>query len=349
MMQRFLLTLIFLTIFLTSFSQTVKQRYDSTFHVLTKMLEGKTKPDFKRAVFMVENSFLDGKMGYQKFCKAIDYYEMLCRRLIESRDLQYSESDKEKVSVHAAVFTIMKDTLPIQLHNGEIIHHLPFGYDFNDINGEEDWTKMFVSKLLTTNKGNCHSLPYLYKIIAEELGEKAYLAFAPNHVYIKLHSKAFGWYNTELTSGLFPIDSWLMASGYIHLNSVQNGVYMDTLSQKQSIAACMIDLANGYKRKFGTGNGEFILKSCHKALNHYPDYLNAMLLKAETELELWKADTSEPKDQKRKDFLEIQKLYTKIHQLGYRKMPEEMYLDWLVSLKEERYKYQNKNININFE
>ena len=37
----------------------------------------------------------------------------------------------------------------------------------------------------------------------------------------------------------------------------------------------------------------------------------------------------------------------KIYQLGYREMPEEMYLKWLISLKEEREKYQNKNI-INF-
>jgi hypothetical protein len=31
--------------------------------------------------------------------------------------------------------------------------------------------------------------------------------------------------------------------------------------------------------------------------------------------------------------------------MGYRKMPEEMYLDWLVSLKEERTKYENKEIS----
>ncbi len=39
-------------------------------------------------------------------------------------------------------------------------------------------------------------------------------------------------------------------------------------------------------------------------------------------------------------------LYAKIHQFGYRKMPEDMYLNWLVSLKNERSKYENKNIII---
>lgn len=61
-----------------------------------------------------------------------------------------------------------------------------------------------MSKLLDTQKGNCNSMPYLYKILAEELGVDANLALAPNHVYIKHNIKSLGWYNTELTSGIFP-------------------------------------------------------------------------------------------------------------------------------------------------
>ena len=79
---------------------------------------------------------------------------------------------------------------------------------------------------MATRKGNCHSLPFLYKILAEELGAKANLALAPNHIYIKHWNEKDGWYNTELTSGIFPIDSWLMASGYIHLDAVANKLYM---------------------------------------------------------------------------------------------------------------------------
>jgi len=44
-------------------------------------------------------------------------------------------------------------------------------------------------------------------------------------------------------------------------------------------------------------------------------------------------------------FKEIEKELTTIHELGYRQMPEDMYLNWLVSLKEEREKYANKKIN----
>ena len=41
---------------------------------------------------------------------------------------------------------------------------------------------------------------------------------------------------------------------------------------------------------------------------------------------------------------EMRSTYEKIHKLGYRTMPEKMYVDWLVSLKAEREKYSNKQV-----
>ncbi len=252
----------------------------------------------------------------------------------------------------------MMDTIPIQLDSNRIVKFPPFSYDFTDVFGHKNWSNMFVTKLLDTKKGNCHSLPYLYKILADEIGAKAYIAVAPNHFYIKHHSKANGWYNTELTSGIFPIDAWLMASGYIHLDAIVNKLYMEALNDKQSVALCMIDLAKGYQRKFGkSADNEFILKCCNAALKHYPNYINALILKAETKKKLFeglmqKNYAEYPADifqipEAKQLFTEMTQLYAKIHQLGYRKMPEKMYLNWLVSLKKERNKYENKNI-INF-
>jgi hypothetical protein len=51
--------------------------------------------------------------------------------------------------------------------------------------GDKDWSKMFVTTLIRTHNGNCHSLPYLYKILCEEIDSKASLSLEPNHVYIK--------------------------------------------------------------------------------------------------------------------------------------------------------------------
>ncbi len=338
--------LLFLTLLSTK-AQEKRELYESVFIELQEMIEGKRKADFKKAVFSVENAYFDNEFSYESFYTTIDYYASICQQIIKTRDLQYTEKDKQKVSVYAAVFTIMKDTIPIQMPNGEIINNLPLSYDFDDIFGNENWQKMFVTKLIATKKGNCHSLPYFYKILVEELGEKAYLSFAPNHIYIKQQCKSLGWYNTELTSGMFPIDSWLMASGYIHLSAIQQGIYMDTLSTKQSIGTCVIDLAQGYKKKFGLNYGDFVLKSCDLVLEHFPKNINALLLKAETKMDLWKADTLQSKEQKQTEFIKIQELYSQIHELGYRTMPKEMYLDWLVSLRKEKQKYENKKVNFN--
>jgi hypothetical protein len=327
------------------FSQTPSEKiYQDAFTELHDMISGKKEINFKRAVFITENAYFDNSMSYTEFCKTIDNYEYLCHKLMESRDLLYPGNDKEKMSAHAAVFTLMTDTIPIQIDTGKIAYHLPFVYDFEDISGKKEWSQMFVSKLLTTHSGNCHSLPYLYKIIAEELEETAHLAFAPNHTYIKIQSKEYGWFNTELTSGMFPIDSWLMASGYVHLNSIQNGIYMDTLSQKQSIAACMVDLAQGFEKKNGIGDGKFIISVCDTALKYYPNFVNALLVKAETRFQILDKAENMTKEQFETEKADLEKLYMKIHNLGYRQMPGQMYLEWLVSLKTESAKYQNTKL-----
>lgn len=213
---------------------------------------------------------------------------------------------------------------------------------------------MFVSKLLETGKGNCHSLPYLYKILAEELNIPCYLAFAPNHIYIKLFSEQTGWYNTELTNASFPIDAWIMASGYISTDAIRNGLYMDTLNTRQAIANCLVDLAHGYQKKFGRENPEFIIKCCNTVLEYHPINVNAMLTKAEAQkhyidMLMKKHGTKNPEDlfidaAIAKMYSEVEQTYVRLHQLGYRRMPEKMYLEWIGLIKNEPDKYINKSI-----
>jgi len=142
---------------------------------------------------------------------------------------------------------------------------------------------MFVTKLLASKKGNCHSFPFLFKILTEEFMISSYISFAPNHIYIKSYSKKTGWYNIELTSATFPVDAWIMASGYVHLDAIRNKLYMDTLSLRQTIAYCWVDLAQGYQRKFGKENPEFVIKCCESVLKYHSFNVNAMLTKAEAQ------------------------------------------------------------------
>jgi len=41
-------------------------------------------------------------------------------------------------------------------------------------------------------------------------------------------------------------------------------------------------------------------------------------------------------------------LYVKIYKLGYREMPEEMYIEWMKSLQTQKDKFVNKKISDTF-
>jgi hypothetical protein len=198
------------------------------------MLTSKNTINFKKAVFITENAYYENQMDEKAFEDAIQIYTSICGGIMTSGNIVYSEKDVEKASAQCAVFVFMTDTIPIQTDEG-IAVHTPFAYNFDDFAGQKEWSNMFVSTLMETKKGNCHSLPFLYKMIMDELGQEAYLSLSPNHIYIKAQNKRAGWYNIELTCGDFPTDAWLMASGYIHTDAIRNGIYMDTLSLKQSV------------------------------------------------------------------------------------------------------------------
>lgn len=333
---------------------TIRTRYQHTYELLEAMLQF-GNGDFKTAVYYVEDTYFDNTLSYNWFDQRIKLLAKLSERYVDANNVIYPYEDSQRVMKYAAAFKVMADSIPI-MYGDSIRYHLPYSYNFDDFNGAKDWSSTFVSTLLETRKGNCHSLPYLYKMIVQETGDNAYLALAPNHIYIKLYCKKNGWYNTELTSGQFPVDAWLMASGYIHLSAVQNGIYMDTLSDAKSIALCVLDLAQGYQRKLGMEDGSFMLSCCNLAQRYFPDCIPALLLQSEIyqslfTTQLGKSTYKTPQELINNNtsaaqlFNDMQALAKKIHALGYRRMPEKMYLDWLASLTTEKEKYTNKNIN----
>ncbi len=304
--------------------------YIEAFSEIVSILSDGTKK-FKEAVFLTEKAYYNGEFDKGHFDSNINLYSAISKNLAITGNIQYAEKDKDNALIQCGTFFFMTDTVHISVGN-DIVESIPFSYNYEDFAGQKDWSNMFVSTLMETNKGNCHSLPYLYKIIMDELGYKCHLALAPNHIYIKANNKKVGWYNIELTCGDFPTDAWYAASGYIHTDAIRNGIYMKALTDKEAVAMTLVDLAQGYQVKFGIEDGSFILKCCDTALEHFPKYINAMLLKAEILTELYREAESEQKD---KLFAQMTELYTNIHKLGYRKMPQQMYANWLNSLNVE--------------
>ena len=313
-------------------------RYESAFAELKQMVDDEIPISFKRAVFLTEYAF-DNQLSYDSYLTDLEILRSMAGVVYRNDELDYRHKDIDDIRKAAAIYKVLKQPLVFGDSSGVQLAKEPFTYDMEDFWGEEDWSKMFVTKLLQTNTGNCHSLPALYRILADEMGIKVWLAMAPNHTYIKHWSDKTGWYNIELTTGSFPYDKDIKWNSYIKTEAVANGVYMDTLSAKENIAYIITDLAQGYTRKFGNGDVAAPIRWLETALRYYPDYINALILKAElqkkqyeqamTDLEvvhfkeLWGDHTM------KKSFEEIEKIYFSIHQLGYRKMPKEMYLNWL--------------------
>jgi len=354
MKQRILLT-IFVTLQLTALcAQDSTRFYQDAYNQINEMLVGKRPLIFKDAVLATENSYYDGLLNKNRINQELDILTKIIKSTSSYELISYNAPDKDIVTKHAAMFKVLMDTIPIVIDSAHVFFHTPYIYDFDDMWGQKDWSKMFVSKLLISGNGNCHSMPYLYKILSEELGIPAYLSFAPNHIYIKLRCQKTGWYNTELTSATFPIDAWIIASGYVHLDAVRNGLYMDTLSLQQSVAYCMIDLAQGYQHKFGKSNPSFVLKCCDACLKYIPNNVNALLTKAEAQKNFLDSEAKKQKVKSPKELLkdpakktmyeDMEHAYASLYQLGYRRMPEDMYAKWLGLLKSESEKYTNKSV-----
>ncbi|WP_268846587.1 hypothetical protein [Flavobacterium aestivum] len=342
MKKRTFLIFLFLVSKFYATAQTQEKLFEDSYKLLNNMIINESDYSFKKAVFAVENTYLNNKLDTLFLSNKIKTLKNLSLSLIKERFLCYTEKDKDIVNKRAAIFSIICDTIPINF-NDKIYQYEPFGYDFNDVFGHNTRESLFVSKLLETRKGNCHSLPYLYKILAEEIGIDANLALAPNHVYIKHRSVKDGWYNTELTSGIFPIDAWIMASGFIHIDAITNGVYMKALNNKESIALVLVDLAENYNAKFPKNDGSFVLKCCETAIKQYPNFATALILQAETHKKQMKKEQNNEKANQL--LLDLEKEYAHIHEIGYRNMPEDMYSNWLITLRTERNKYENKNLN----
>lgn len=329
-----------LIISLTGLNVNAQQTYyTDAFTVISSMLSEKTSLDFKKAVFLTENAYSDGALTEKWFDNNINLYTSICVNLMTTGSIDYAERDKDIAMAQCAVFIFMTDTVHISVGK-DIVGSVPFSYNYDDFAGKNDWSNMFVSKLMKTNQGNCHSLPYLYKMIMDKLGQDSYLALSPNHIYIKVNNKKAGWYNIELTCGDFPTDAWLMASGYVHIDAIRNGIYMKALSNKECVAMTLVDLAQGYHAKFGIQDGEFMLQCCNTALEYFPNYINALLLKGEILTDLYKIST-EPEL-----LAQMNNLYSKIHELGYRKMPSEMYVNWLKSLTGDNTEQRMKSVII---
>lgn len=302
------------------------------------MLEGKKPLDLKRAVFLVENAYFGNRLNYAWFTRDVAAMKEIVLAILKAEGYSPDNDLAKKWALHR----FMSDTVELKGTNEKVYFaHTPFGYDFDDPFGKEDWTKMFVTKLMKSGKGQCHSLPILYLILAEQMGVEAYLAFAPQHSYIRLRGAQGNWYNLELTVGRYSSDSWLTGSGFIKSEALMNRLYLDTLGKKETIAACLGDLAKGYTRKYGYDG--FVLSCVEKALEYdskniftlqlYSDYHTLLFGHVVRQLNVPTLEYLPNFPRAYELYVRRNQLYDLIDQSGYEPMPEEAYRRWLQSFE----------------
>ena len=300
----------------------ISKNYEKAYLEIEQMLRGDKPIDFKKAIFLAENAYHNNTLYYQNFDNQIKTIAQKCKQMIAKKGL-----GKDKTAANWAVFTYMTEKIAEN-------NFKPFTYDFEDFTGAKDWTKQFVDKLLKSKTGNCHSLPVLYKILINELGANANLALAPNHLYIKHLDENGKWANIELTSGSFPSDGYIMTSLGINMEAVKKETYMHPLDEKQEIAVCLFDLAQGYIKK--RGYDDFVLKCADTALLYYPNFIYAFILKSE----YYRAKTQEIMDKNggnRNDKTEaFYQKYAEISQiigsLGHSELSDTYYNEWVNTL-----------------
>jgi hypothetical protein len=300
------------------------QYYKSAYAEQVQMLKGEKNIDFKRAVFLTENAYHKGKLDYTTFCNDIKSIGTQLKELIKNKGL-----DTYKTAGNWATFTYMTESAPINQNR-------PYTYDFEDFMGEKDATKMFVTKLMKTHSGNCHSLPYFYKILCEEIGANASLTLAPNHIYIKHIDEKGQWTNVELTNPGFPRDQWIIKQMNISVESLKNETYMKALSPKESVALCMFDLAMAYKAQYGYD--DFALQVANTAIMYFPKCVPLLMFKANCLDSIIK--TKRKANVPEKEILAKITLYKKtlsqIDGTGHKDMPKEMYEEWVTSMEKAK-------------
>lgn len=323
------------------------EHYYQTARNLLDMLNGKTPLNLKEAVFSVENAYFEGQLD-------LENYDGLIKQMVDIARLKsiqdgYNWNNPETKNI--MLYRVMSDTLTFKfpLHEKKSVS-FPMQYDFDDFKGEKDYSKLFVTKLLSAHKGQCHSLPLLYLILCELAGTEAYLAFSPQHSYIKFKDRNNNWYNIELTQGMLTTDAFVIGSGFINAAAIRNGLYMQPQDKKQVIAHCLSNLASGYVNKYGYD--KFVIQCADSVLAYAPGNPTALALRSNyhgLRLQFFADQIGRPPlevlkgeyPQIYKLFEERNAVYRRMDEIGYVEMPKEVYETWLNSVNEEKEKREH--------
>jgi phosphoglycolate phosphatase-like HAD superfamily hydrolase len=323
------------------FEASNKILYDAAYEALAEMLDGRRKANLPLAVFIVENTFTNNELNYTAFKAQLDELVQMCQSLAGAKD--------SPAARFVALQQLMTDTVRVSYAGKVVSKHLPYRYDFVDFWGKDDYTKQFVTKLLRTNTGQCHSMPLLYKLLADRLGIKSSLSMAPNHSYIQVVGPDRQLYSYETTNGHFTTDAFYTTSGFVKTAALKTRAYMDTLTFRQTLAYQVTDLAQGYSHYYG--EDAFTEKCARLALKYYHQSVSAHIILHNAALtrfaRAYKTAGSPTKEQAQQLpalkplWAEVVHSNQALAAIGYEEISPEQYARWLNSAQDEQHRQES--------
>lgn len=239
-------------------------RFEYAYKLIEDMLTDKRPLDFAEAVFAVENCMYDGALDYAAYSIELERISKGITQMASS-----ITAPTRDVALNYAIYLFYTQPCPLN-------HYHPYEYDKISLIEDIGLTGGFVTHLLKTKAGTCHSLPYLYKIIADKIGAEAYIATAPLHAYIRHQDADGNWWNYETTTGTYSRSAYIMENFHVNEKAIKSGLYMTNLTAKETIVQCLYDLLCIYKRKTGFCSNDFVRKCYNLGLNyHYADNLHS--------------------------------------------------------------------------
>jgi hypothetical protein len=237
--------------------------YERAYHLIEDMLTDRKMLDFAEAVFAVENCMYDGNLNHSSYMAELERIVVGIKQMATS-----VTAPSHDMALNYSIYLFYTQPCPLNNYN-------PYQYDYVSLMENGGLTGGLVTHLLRTGKGTCHSLPYLYKIIAEKVGARAYIANAPLHSYIRHQDVDGKWWNFETTVGGFSRSAFIMDNFHVTENAIRSGLYMTNLTLKETIVQCLYDLLCIYEYKTGFYSNDFVRKCYTLGLQyHYPDNLH---------------------------------------------------------------------------
>ncbi|MDR0232069.1 MAG: hypothetical protein LBI82_08115 [Dysgonamonadaceae bacterium] len=253
--------------------ETQSSLYNAAYLEISDMLDGKQSLSIKRAVFLAEWAYLDGKLNYEKYCNTIDSAANFVKRFIRANQME-----KYKTAKNLALIEYF-----FRPYSGN--GYKPFTYNFNDTEATEDFTKQFVTGVMQTHSGQCRSLPMYYRVLAEAIDAEAYITYAPQHVFIRYRDEdnffPEDWVNVELTTHQLTPEFWIKENFEITEKAIENKIYLHPLTAKETVASQLADLAFGYWNKYRVYD-DFTWLCVNKSLEYYPQHPKALIIKGKS-------------------------------------------------------------------